>query len=45
MIQRSQNNQRGGILSTEMLIFFIKLDEDKAYWYKDDRNIELELGS
>lgn len=31
-------------LSTEMLIFFIKLDEDKAYWYKDDRNIELELG-
>ncbi|ETA80562.1 restriction endonuclease [Youngiibacter fragilis] len=31
-------------LSTEMLIFFIKLDEEKAYWYKNNRNIELELG-
>lgn len=31
-------------LSTEMLVFFIKLPPNKAYWYINDRNIELEIG-
>lgn len=30
-------------LSKEMLIFFIKLDSKKRYWYIEDRNIELEI--
>ncbi|QGH20199.1 restriction endonuclease [Clostridium butyricum] len=31
-------------LSTEMLVFFVKLDSSKAYWYINDSNIELEIG-
>lgn len=30
-------------LSKEMLIFFIKLPNHKAYWYIDDSNIEFEI--
>lgn len=30
-------------LSTEMLVFFVKLPTDKIYWYIDNRNIELEI--
>ncbi|HEY5587689.1 MAG TPA: restriction endonuclease [Candidatus Paceibacterota bacterium] len=32
-------------LSTEMLVFFVKLDSNQAYWYINDRNIELEIGA
>lgn len=30
-------------LSKEMLVFFVKLPKDNAYWYIDNRNIEFEI--
>lgn len=30
-------------LSKEMIVFFVKLPEDKSYWYIDDKNIEFEI--
>ena len=33
----------GNTLSTEMLIFFVKLPPEKKYWYIGDKNIELDI--